>query len=58
MFTHLSDRAFKALVAGRKIDFDFDYELNCFDRTTQKSILGGIVYRARTGKLEGTWKWP
>ena len=35
-----------------------DYEVYCFDRTTQQSILSGLFFRARSGRLEGTWKCP
>lgn len=66
--------AFKALAAGNNIDLsgaqtslDFDletgdpscdFEVNCFDRKTRTSTWGGLIFRARTGKLEGTWKCP
>jgi len=66
--------AFKILASGgnvdlngaqTSIDFDLetgnascDFELNCFDRKTQRSIWGGVIFRARTGELEGTWKCP
>lgn len=66
--------AFKELSAGRNIDLggaqtslDFDletgdaacdYETYCFDRTTKQSVLSNLFYRARLGRLEGTWKCP
>lgn len=66
--------AFKVLAAGgtinldgaqTNIDFDLetgdpscDFEVNCFDRKTYKSIWGGLIFRTQTGKLEGTWQCP
>lgn len=51
--------------AQTTIDFDLetgnascDFQFNCFDRKTQRSVSGGVHFRARTGELEGTWNCP
>ncbi|HRI66320.1 MAG TPA: protein kinase [Polyangium sp.] len=66
--------AFKELAASRNIDLagaqtslDFDlktgnaavdFKILCFDRTTKTGKPSGLIYRAHSGRLEGTWKCP
>ncbi len=66
--------AFKELAASRNIDLagaqtslDFDlktgntqvdFDIMCFDRVTKVGKSAGLIYRAHSGRLEGTWKCP